>query len=267
MHIERSSEIKIEPKPFVAARSEKRALRKVEATIVAVEEITPIEQERMYAIFSKYYINHNRNTFLDDLYEKDHVIMLRDKENKTIQGFSTLLKVSIKSGRSHVTGIFSGDTVLEKEYWGNKALGVAFLRYLWIEKIKNPFRPVFWFLISKGYKTYLLMANNFQTHFPRFEMATPPRYQKIMDSFYSKKFPQYYRPEKGLIEFESHSCSLKEKVAEISLDLLKNQRVQFFTKMNPHWDRGFELACLSEMTILMPLKYFFKKILIQKRKK
>ena len=242
-----------------------RRPRKVEASIVPVPLISLIEQERMYAIFSKYYVNHDKPTFLKDLWEKNHVILLRDKQNKTIQGFSTLLKVDMASDGINAMGIFSGDTVLEKEYWGNKALGVAFLKYLWMEKIKNPFKPVYWFLISKGYKTYLLMANNFKTHYPRYETKTPPQYKRIMDIFYAQRFPQYYSPTSGLIEFESHSCSLKEKVAEITDDLLRNPRVQFFATKNPHWEKGYELSCLAEMTLFMPFQYFFKKTFRQKR--
>ena len=62
---------------------------------------------------------------------------------------------------------------LNKQFWGSPALGIQFLIYLWKLKIKSITRPVYWFLISKGYKTYLLMANNFSEHYPRFEKSTP----------------------------------------------------------------------------------------------
>lgn len=235
------------------------------AEVTAVPKLTSIEVERMYSIFSKYYINHNKKQFASDLFEKDHVILLRDAKQKTIQGFSTLLKVDLKKFGYNAIGIYSGDTVLEKEYWGNKALGIAFLRYFWIEKVKNPFRPVYWFLISKGYKTYLLMANNFKTHYPRVEKATPIQYKKLMDLFYGYRFSKDYKAELGTIEFDHTTCCLKEKVAEITEDLFKNKKVQFFAKMNPHWDRGGELACIAEMTLFMPLQYFIKKTFFGKR--
>lgn len=248
---------------FTKARTAPPA--KVFAEVRAIEDITSLEIERMYSIFAKYYINHNREQFAIDLMEKNHVILLRDAKNKTIQGFSTLLQVNMKSFGFNALAIYSGDTVLEKEYWGNKALGVAFLKYLWLEKVKNPFRPVYWFLISKGYKTYLLMANNFKTHFPRIEMPTPARYKSLMDSFYGDRFKGFYKPDQGVIEFDSASCCLKEKVAEISADLFKNKKIKYFAKMNPNWDRGHELACIAEMTLIMPLQYFVKKTLFKKK--
>lgn len=237
------------------------------AEVKVISDVTTLEIERMYAIFAKYYVNHNREQFAIDLQEKNHVILLRDAKHKTIQGFSTLLQVDLTSQGTNALGIYSGDTVLEKEYWGNKALGVAFLKYLWMEKVKNPLRPVYWFLISKGYKTYLLMANNFVTHFPRIEMETPARYKNIMDRFYAHRFGAFYKPNQGVIEFDSESCCLKEKVAEISAELFKNKKIKYFAKMNRNWDRGHELACIAEMTLLMPLQYFFKKTFFRKKAK
>lgn len=235
------------------------------AEIISIPELTPLEIDRMYAIFSKYYVNHNRNQFTLDLLEKDHIILLRDAKFKTIQGFSTLLKVDMNAHGHNAIGIYSGDTVLEKDYWGNKALGVAFLKYLWLEKMKNPVRPVYWFLISKGYKTYLLMANNFKTHYPRCEHSTPDQFKKIMDSFYGQRFAQTYKPELGIVEYDSDACCLKEKVSEISDELFKNEKIKFFAKKNPNWNRGHELACIAEMTLMMPIQYFIKKT-ISKRK-
>ena len=237
------------------------------AEIKNADSLQPFEVERMYAIFSKYYLNHTKEQFTRDLFEKDQVILLKDKKVKTIQGFSTLLKIDLTSQGHNAIGIYSGDTVLEKEYWGSKALGVAFLKYLWTEKIKSPFRPVYWFLISKGYKTYLLMANNFKTYYPRLEHPTPNFYKNIMNSFYSMRFHCYYKPEQGIIEFDSTTCCLQEKVAEITEELFKNKKIQFFSKKNPNWNKGDELACIAEMTLLMPLQYFIKKTFLKSRVK
>ncbi len=49
---------------------------------------------------------------------------------------------------------FSGDTIIEKEYWGNRALTCAMYRYIVSFKLRYPLVPVYWILISKGFKTY-----------------------------------------------------------------------------------------------------------------
>ena len=234
---------------------------KLVASVIHPTEISVIELKRMYHLFSQYYEGHPYEAFKHDLLEKDDVILLKSKDSKEIQGFSTIIKVNITKNEKNYHGMYSGDTVVATEYWGSSALGIMFLKYLWWHKIKNPFSPIYWFLISKGYKTYLLMANNFQTHYPRFEEKTPVYYQEVMDSFYAKKFKETYSAEKNLMTPVGESCHVKHDVAEIDEELLKIPRVKFFNKMNPDWHTGTELCCIARMTLFMPVKYAIKKFI------
>lgn len=238
----------------------------LKATTIEVKNLKRDEVLRMYELFNEYYIHHDLSQFEQDLFEKDHVILLRDKENQSIQGFSTLVCNPLRKSSKEVIGVFSGDTVVNKNYWGSSVLGLEFLKYLWFLKIKRPGVPVYWFLITKGYKTYLMMAKNFSTFYPRFEEHTPQEYKKLMDDFYSKKFPHLYDPNSGLICHDGESCALKEQVADITPDLLTEPRIKFFQEKNPHWQRGEELTCIAKMTFWMPLKYLLKKLLqVRKR--
>lgn len=229
------------------------------ATTVRVKKVKREDIERMYKLFSEYYDNHTLQTFEHDLYEKNHVILLRDKKDKSLQGFSTLLRVPLKKSGKNVLGVYSGDTVINKDYWGSGALGIEFLKYLWKLKMKRPGTAVYWFLISKGYKTYLLMAKNFAHHYPRYDQEIPPEYKTLMNEFYGKKFGEHYNPETGIISYEGKSCALKEHVADITPDLLSNPRVAFFQQQNPKWADGHELTCIAKMTVWMPFKYAIKK--------
>ena len=208
----------------------------------------------------RYYTGMTFEHFATDLQEKDEVILLRQSSNEVV-GFSTVQKIRIDVGGKKVLALFSGDTVLEKEYWGNGALGLAFGRYLMNTKIRNPLTPTYWFLISKGYKTYLLMANNFPTHYPRYEKKTPDSIQKIMNAFYSLRYPKGYNPEMGLIRIPQENVALKYNVAEIDTDkLLKYPRIRFFADKNPQWQHGVELACIARVDMTIPLRYLFKRI-------
>lgn len=231
------------------------------AKVVRPKEISTGELIRMHHLFLHYYDDHPFETFKRDLLEKDDVILLRDSKTQELQGFSTILKVQINKDGTIYHGIYSGDTVVASEYWGSPALGIMFLKYLWWHKMKHPFRPLYWFLISKGYKTYLLMSNNFKVHYPRFEMQTDVHYQSLMDAFYSKKFKNTYYPENNLIVPKGESCHLKMEVADIDYKLLKIPRIKFFQDKNPDWQKGTELCCIAEMSLFMPMKYALKKAL------
>ena len=234
----------------------KTPLPKLTARVVRPQSLTASERARLYSILERYYDAVSREQFDRDLDAKHAIILLRDESSRELQGFSTLLKTELRTERGSALGIFSGDTIIEKAYWGQKALGVAFLKYLWRQKLRNPFRPVYWLLISKGYKTYLLMANNFAEHYPRFESETPPPIKKILDAFYETLYPGKYEPTSGRIRFDRCEGKLKQGVADIDPFLLeRNPRVAFFAQANPGWSEGDELACLARMTYLMPFKY------------
>ena len=115
--------------------------RKLKASIVLVKELNLPERFRMFNIYEKYYENAKREKFELDLMNKDKVILLRNQDNHQIEGFSTLKHINfvLENGKK-VRGIFSGDTIIEKEYWGDKSLNLAFSLYLFKEKYKKPFR-------------------------------------------------------------------------------------------------------------------------------
>jgi hypothetical protein len=212
----------------------------------------------MFQLMQAYYDAIAEQQFLSDLSKKDAVILLKDR-NGAIQGFSTLASVCVNLDGKTLRAIFSGDTVIDKRYWGQRALGKAFLRYLFVEKAKSPFAPLYWLLISKGYKTYLMMANNFSEHYPRYEQPTPARAKRIMDSFYSKLYPANYNHQTGVIETPGEACRLKPGVAALPDALTEsNPRIAFFAQTNPQWREGAEMACIARMTLWMPFQYALK---------
>jgi hypothetical protein len=242
----------------VFSKSQYSALK---AAIVSINRLMPEDKTRMLELMQAYYDAVTRQQFLLDLSRKDAVILLKDRNN-TIQGFSTLATVRVKLDGKTLRAIFSGDTVIDKQYWSQRALGKAFLRYLFIEKAKSPFEPLYWLLISKGYKTYLMMANNFSEHYPRFDRSTPPRVKLMMDAFYSALYPEAYDPETGLIEPRTDASRLKPGVAAIPTALLKsNPKIAFFEQRNPRWTQGTELACIARMTLWMPFYYTLKALM------
>ncbi|MCI0490637.1 MAG: hypothetical protein L0229_28935 [Blastocatellia bacterium] len=213
----------------------------------------------------RYYDVITEQQFLSDLSKKDSVILLRDNRSDTIQGFSTLMKVRIEIDGRSLRAVFSGDTVIEKDYWGSRALGIAFLRYMFIEKLKSPFSPLYWLLITKGYKTYLMMANNFAEHYPRFERETPACVKRILDAFYSTLYGDCYDPETGRIERAGDATHLRPGIAAISNALTdSNPRIAFFQRANPGWQNGAELACIARMTVFMPF-YYAAKVFLKDR--
>ena len=230
-------------------------VNKLVSLTLDINELTSEQIKQMYQVFEKYYNKVNIKTFKSDLESKNKIILLLDKSTNQIQGFSTISDMEFTIKNRTVKGIFSGDTIIAKEYWGQSALQIAFIKYLFLKKLRNPFSKVYWFLISKGFKTYLLLANNFTHHYPRHEQETPVEIQSIMDSFASELYPQNYNPKNGVIEFDGIHDHLNSGVAPITNKMMKNSRIAFFTNQNPGWEKGSELVCLAEFDLGLPFRY------------
>lgn len=223
---------------------------KVDCTPISVQQLTASEIKQMFALFEQYYEAVSYEAFCKDLFKKDQVLLAREKSTWAVKGFTTLQILNldyVKDGRKHhATGIFSGDTIVAPEYWGQRVINGAFASTLLREKMKRPFDELYWFLISKGYKTYLLLTNNFVEYYPRHDKATPAHIQGIIDSYAMELYPQAYDKTTGLLRFEESLGHLKGSVAPITNELLaKHPKIAFFQERNPNWEKGDELVCLG----------------------
>lgn len=201
----------------------------------------------MYAIFSRHYDCVSLDRFVADLTEKDCVIVLRNG-NAELCGFSTQKVLRIQVGTTSVRAVFSGDTIVDRAHWGEQELGRCWCRYVSSLYSEEPDVPLYWFLISKGYRTYLYLPLFFENFYPNFEMPTPDFEQRVLDTLARTKFPNYYRPENGIIEFPQSQGQLKPQLAEIPVRRLQHPHVQYFLQRNPRFAEGSELVCLAEIS-------------------
>ena len=237
----------------------------VKADFYPVNKITNENVQVMHSVFVKYYHNADYKTFVKDLKKKTGAILLKRIDDGTIVGFSTIGLIEKTIDNKKCLGLFSGDTVIEKEYWGMPNLQTAFLRFLIKTRIKNPTVNFYWFLITKGYKTYLLMANNWLYYYPRYDKKNDEKRKNIVKTFSDHLFEGVYDEKTGLLKFGDGYQKLKEDVAEITDEMKKKYpKIAFFEKVNPTWRQGTELPCIGDLdwfTILWrPIPFGFRKI-------
>lgn len=146
--------------------------------------------------------------------------------------------------------VFSGDTVIETEYWGQKELQRCFSRFLAAVKLRHPFRRVYWFLISGGYRTYLLLANNFLRFYPRYDRPTPAFEAEIIRWLTTSRYHELFDATRGVVNGTIGGI-VKDGVADLSQDLLDNPHIRFFREKNPRFASGDELACIGQVSLGM----------------
>jgi hypothetical protein len=237
---------------------EKRVLQ---SRIVAVQDVMEADRHTMYDLFSRHYDCVSREKFLTDLAEKDCVLFLQSA-NGAICGFSTQKVLRTAISGMPIRAVFSGDTIVDRTYWGSQELGRCWCHYVSSVFAEEPDVPFYWFLISKGYRTYLYLPLFFERFYPNYQTATPEFEQLVLDTLAGAKFADSYHPERGVIEFPHSEGQLKPHLAQIPARRSAHPHVQFFLQRNPGFGVGHELACLAEISP-SNMKLFAGRILAQ----
>ncbi len=216
------------------------------ATLVPVADLTPGQIDRMFSLMRSYFEGMDRRQFETDLLEKQWVVLLSTSASKQTCGFSTLRILEDRVQDVAVRAIFSGDTIIDRAHWGHQALERAWLPFVMSHVEENPQCRWFWFLISKGYRTFRYLPVYFHRYYPNPDHATPALEREITDRLARAKFGRYYDATHGTIH-EPADYHLRSGVSDITQRELRDRRVAFFMQKNPDWSNGVELACLAEL--------------------
>lgn len=203
-----------------------------------------------FDLFRTAYANASRERFEHDLAEKQQIILLYDRATSELKGFSTVHVRDIECPTGPATVVFSGDTVIDRAYWGQKQLQLAFSRLLVTLKLRAPTRPLYWFLVSKGYRTYLLLANAFPHAIPRVGQTDDPALRVMLDALASERFGDQYDRALGLVRYTEPHERVRDGIAPVTNSVLTNPHVRFFVERNREHADGVELACLARVRLV-----------------
>jgi hypothetical protein len=202
--------------------------------------------DAMYRLMEQHYAATTRAQFTADLSGKDWVLILRDPAG-AIQGFSTLQVLCMEHESVQCRVLYSGDTVIDRAHWGEQELAFNWLRLAGALHAERPDLRHYWFLISKGHRTY--------RYLPTFAKHFLPHWSQIADSFESsllhrlsqERFGEDYRRESGVVSFANSRGHLREDLAEVSERERRLVPVRYFLQRNPGYRQGDELCCLCEL--------------------
>jgi len=229
---------------LLAEASASTALRRLMSTTIAVRNLDDATRRAAFALFATSYEGADWTRFLADLEEKQHIIVMRDQATRELKGFSTISVRVEETERGRAIVVFSGDTVIDRDYWGQKHLHRQLSRLFMRLQLRNPQVPVYWFLVSKGYKTYLGFIKNFPVSIPRHERPDDPYLRHLLDRVAAARFGATYDASTGIAVNDGHEW-VRRGLAPIDATARANAHVRFFVERNPGHERGDELACLA----------------------
>jgi hypothetical protein len=186
--------------------------------------------------------------FYADLDQKQFVIVLEDERGE-LMGFSTLLMLEEQLDGQTVDVVFSGDTVIDPAHWGSKALQTAFGRFCLERKLAHPRRRLFWLLLTKGFRTYLLAVNYFPQTFPKPGATPEPSLVAFRDRLASRLWGDAYDPTREILHFSEARDRVRAPLSPPPPEALQHDAVRFFIAKNPGADAGDELVCLVPLPL------------------
>ena len=219
--------------------------------VVARADLSSFDRDSMFAILCTYFSGVCRVQFDADLAEKDRVIVLRDRNDGQIQGFSTMVRMEVSIDGRNVVAFFSGDTIVARQYWGESVLSRLWGQTVFAEfdriAVLRPSTQVYWFLICSGYKTYRFLPVFFRQFYPNPKQETPEAMKHVIDSLARARYGSRYDVVSGVVRLEN-ATPLRPGVADMTEPRLRDPIVSFFAEKNPGHARGDELACLTEIS-------------------
>ena len=212
---------------------------KLKGALIKPGDLSAAQKEQMYKLMARYYRNADKARFLDDLFEKDKVEILFDEEG-TVRGFTTLK--TLDGPEQGIKAVFSGDTIIDEAFRGELEIVKVWYKFVLEEKAKHPHARFYWFLISKGYRTYKLMPSFLKNFYPCCNEPTPPDMKRLTDWFAGQRYGADYDPTSGIIRYAGLYDTFAD--ADVKRD---DPHTQYFVKANPRFAEGDELACLASL--------------------
>jgi hypothetical protein len=215
--------------------------------IKIVPDLTVHEIMDMYRLMADNYTEMSFENFTRDLKAKTVVLLLLD-DQQTIQGFTTFVANPKMRGTEQFNILFSGDTIISPQYWGTMALINGWYQVV-AQFLKTDLsKPWYWFLMSKGHRTYMYLPLFFERYYPALEPnRNAIELRSIAHTVASILYPKNWLPEAGVIRFEQSNGALTPKLAAGTYQRQHNAQVAFFLQKNPNFEAGDELVCISAL--------------------
>jgi hypothetical protein len=213
------------------------------------EALTESQRAQMLALMQLCYAGVSPERFAKDLETKQFVILLSVRRTGELAGFSTVRVAEERLGGRVTEVVYSGDTVIHPDHWGQKELQRCFSFFLLGRKLRQPLRPLFWLLLSAGYKTYLLAVNYFPHTLPRHDWQAPAERQSFLAELAGRWFGAQYDAARGTLRFEETHYHVRQGLVPIDREAARHPDIAFFAERNPGHVQGDELVCLAEIRL------------------
>jgi hypothetical protein len=202
-------------------------------------------RNEMFSLLSRHFEGVTKEQFEADLAEKNWVVEIRRAGR--LMGFSTLLACEVWHEGRALTAIYSGDTIVAPEAWGNPALARTWIAAVNHLRAATRERECHWLLLTSGFRTYRFLPVFWREFFPRHDAPTPPDGQRLLEHLARRQYGRCYDAVAGIVRFPKPQ-RLHGTLGVLPAGRDGDKHVAFFLSRNPGHAQGDELACVTEIS-------------------
>jgi len=226
---------------------------RLRSSVVEVKELTPRDRLNMFALMQKCFENIQSEAFEADLNAKWLVVQVHDPASGKLVGFSTQVMLRALVGKTPIQALFSGDTVVLPSHWGDPALAHEWGQLALQLIDKHESERLYWFLTSKGFRTYRYLPLFFRQYYPK--VNEKPKvsekhneYAAAIHAFGQLVGGSRYDPVRQIIQATPAKDYVRRGISEPGTRAHRDPHVRFFLDQNPGYAQGDELCCLAPLS-------------------
>jgi hypothetical protein len=217
-------------------------------TLICRQDLTASDINRMLQLMQAHYTHVTETMFLKDLSEKQYIGMIRDAEN-TCQGFTTYVIDPKACAGDDYHIIFSGDTIIHEDHWGSQIMMKGWCTSVGTMVATDTSKPWYWYLMSKGHRTYMYLPLFFRSYYPSLEQVDDQEpLALIADQVSRILFGKDWKKDRGIISFQDHHGAMNADLTDATYKKANNHHVRFFIEKNPGFHKGDELVCIARLS-------------------
>ena len=220
--------------------------RTVDIEVAFTRELAASTWDEIWQLSRRFY-ECERACIEGALGKRRQVALVRDRASRALVGMASIDTIVTTFAGRTLSALYTSHVLLLEEFRGlNLIQRVGFRSYL-AERLRHPWRPIYWFFDTFSYKSYLLLPKNFREFWPRFDRPTPKGVSALIDHLATQVYGADWRPDLGLVA-ASGKKRLREHTAPVTPALACMPDVAYFARANPGHAAGDMLVCLCPLS-------------------
>lgn len=196
--------------------------------------------------FYRQFVERPKEPFQAGIRGTDDVFIGRENEGAPIRAFAAAKVLEVEWGGQTHGVLYNAWSAIDPSFRGGNIIQRAGMRMFLDYRLRHPFRPVYFAMMSSTYKSYLLMTRNFAECFPHRESTFRERERSICNIALRRIAGDDWDPDAGVVRRHG-ALRYKEGVVADDGDH-GDPDVAFYAKMNPGQHEGDSLACIAPLT-------------------